>query len=109
MCPSVTTTVSGYYIIDGYYTSFLRADNSVYAKIDSDLNLIIGDVVTDYKVPSSTVTTSTSGIVKTMPTQSRIFLAMLCLLSVPLMRFFQGLVPWLKKQIEFIQKVLGKM
>ncbi len=109
MCPSVTTTVSGYYIIDGYYTNFLRADNSVYAKIDSDLNLIIGDVVTDYKVPSSTVTTSTSGIVKTMPTQSRIFLAMLCLLSVPLMRFFQGIVPWLKKQIEFIQKVLGKM
>ena len=109
LCPSVTTTKSGYYIIDGYYTNFNAVSNYVDAKIDSEYNLVIGEVVTDYKIPASTVTTTTGGMVKTLSTQARIFLMMLCLLSVPLMRFFQGFVPWVRKQINFVQKGLSKM
>ena len=106
--PDVTTTESGYYVIDGYYTNFKATSNTPDPKIDSDYNLVLGNVVTDYKIPATTVSTTTGGIVTELTTSAKIFLLMLCLLSVPLMKILQAIVPWIKKQLELVQKILSK-
>lgn len=108
ICPSVTTTDSGYYVIDGYYTNFKQVASSPTPKVDSEYNLVLGGVVTDYRINPNTISTTTGGVVKELTTQAKVFLMMLCLLSIPLMRFLQAIVPWIKSQIAFIQKILSK-
>ncbi len=106
--PNVTTTESGYYVIDGYYTNFKRVLSSPTPKVDSEYNLVLGGVVTDYKINPNTISTTTGGLVKELTLQAKVFLMMLCLLSIPLMRFLQAIVPWIKRQIAFVQKLLSK-
>ena len=40
---------------------------------------------------------------------NKIFLLMLCLLAAPVMRLLQYSVPWFKKQIALIKKIIGRM
>ena len=44
-----------------------------------------------------------------MSVKGLVFLLMLCLMSAPLMKLLQGLVPWVRKQVNVIQKILTKM
>lgn len=108
ICPDVSTTQSGYYIIDGYYTNFKAISNTPDPKIDGDYNLVLGGVTTDYRISPNTVSTTTGGIVKELTLQGKIFLLMLCLLAVPSMHLLQAVVPWIKRQIALIQKILSK-
>lgn len=108
ICPNVTTTKSGYYVLDGYYTDFKQVSNTPTPKVDSEYNLVLGGVVTDYRISPNTITTTTGGLVKELTIHAKIFLLMLCLLSIPLMRLLQAIVPWFKRQIAFIQKLLSK-
>ena len=109
ICPDISTTVSGNYIINGYYTEYKSVSNTLDPRIDSNYNLILGGVVTDYYISPSTVIGTKGGIVNTLSVQARIFLLMLCSLAGPLMRLLQAIVPWVKKQIETVQKILSKI
>ncbi len=110
--PDVMVTESDHYIIDGYYTDFLRGSNTRFMPtVDSEYNLILGDVSpvkTDYRIPKNYITTTTGGFIQQLSLQAQVFLLMLCLLSVPLMKILQGIVPWIKRQVVFIQKLLSK-
>lgn len=109
ICPSITTTESGYYIIEGYYTKFKAVQlSTIEAKLDGDYNLVLNNVVTDYRISPESVSTITGGIVTELSVQAKIFLIMLCLLSVPLMQLLQAIVPWIKRQIILVQKILSK-
>ncbi|MDE7105827.1 MAG: hypothetical protein K2O22_01520, partial [Anaeroplasmataceae bacterium] len=112
ICPDITTSGAGNCVIDGYYTTF-KYNTSAFKtaptlKVDSDYNLIIGGVTTDYRVSLDSISTTTGGIVKQLTIHAKIFLLMLCLLSIPLMRLLQAIVPWFKRQIAFVQKILSK-
>ena len=109
ICPDISTTVSGNYIINGYYTEYKSVSNTLDPRIDSNYNLILGGVVTDYYISPSTVIGTKGGIVNTLSVQARIFLLMLCSLAGPLMRLLQAIVPWVKKQIETVQRILSKI
>lgn len=106
--PDVVTTVSGNYIIDGYYTEYKATTNTPNPKIDSEYNLILGGTKTNYKISANDVTTVKGGLVEELSLQAKIFLLMLCLLSVPLMNILQALVPWIKRQVIWIRKLLAK-
>ncbi|MDE5856390.1 MAG: hypothetical protein K2H06_05015, partial [Anaeroplasmataceae bacterium] len=112
ICPEITTAGAGNCVIDGYYTNF-KYNTSAFKtaptlKVDGDYNLVIGGVVTDYHVSQDSISTTTGGIVKELTIHAKIFLLMLCLLSIPLMRLLQAIVPWIKRQIAFVQKILSK-
>ena len=77
-------------------------------KVDSEYNLILGGLVTDFRINPNTISTTTGGVVKELTTQAKVFLMMLCLLSIPLMRFLQAIVPWIKSQIALVQRILSK-
>lgn len=109
ICPDVATTESGHYIIDGYYTTYVAVTNTPNPKIDENYNLILGGVVTDYRISSTTILTTTGGIVTELSIQAKIFLLMLCLIAVPLMQLLQAIVPWIKRQIALVQKILSKI
>ncbi|MDE5546168.1 MAG: HAD-IC family P-type ATPase [Anaeroplasmataceae bacterium] len=112
ICPDISTAEAGNCVIDGYYTSF-KYNTSAFKtaptlKVDSDYNLVIGGVTTDYRVSQDSISTTTGGIVKELTIHAKIFLLMLCLLSIPLMRLLQAIVPWIKRQVAFVQKILSK-
>ncbi|MDE6660283.1 MAG: HAD-IC family P-type ATPase, partial [Anaeroplasmataceae bacterium] len=112
ICPEITTAEAGNCVINGYYTKF-KYNTSAFKtaptlKVDGDYNLVIGGVVTDYRVSADSISTTTGGIVKELTIYAKIFLFMLCLLSIPLMRLLQAIVPWIKRQIAFVQKLLSK-
>lgn len=108
ICPDVTTTQSGYYVIDGYYTNFKQVSVTPDPRVDANYNLVLGGVVTDYRISPNTISTTTGGIVKELSIQAKIFLLMLCLLAIPLMRLLQAIVPWIKRQVALVQKILSK-
>lgn len=108
ICPDLDVTVSGRYIINGFYTEFISSGEDLNPKMDDKNNLILGGVVTDYKVSSSDIIAQKGGKVKELTVQGKVFLLMLCLLSAPLMRILQGIIPWVLKQIKLIQKLLSK-
>ncbi|MDE7264192.1 MAG: HAD-IC family P-type ATPase [Anaeroplasmataceae bacterium] len=107
ICPDVTTSESGYCVISGYYTNF-KYGNSQKRKVDSNYNLIIDGVVTDYRISPNYVSTTTGGMVTELTISAKIFLFMLCLLSIPLMRLLQAIVPWIKQQVALVQRILSK-
>ena len=109
ICPSATTTVSGYYIIDGYYTEFKSITSTPDPKVNSDYYLILGGVTTDYRISPTTISTTTGGIVTQLSIQAKVFLLMLCLFAVPLMKFLTSLVPWFRRQLQLVQKILSKI
>ncbi len=106
--PEVKVTVSGMYIIDGYYTEFESAGADLNPRVDEANNLVLGEVATDYKISSNDIIIQKGGMVRPLTTVGKIFLLMLCLLSAPVMKILQGLIPWIRKQIKFIQTLLSK-
>ncbi len=108
LCPEISVTEAGNYIIDGYYTEFKSNSRLLNPKVDNNYYLILGDVKTDYRISPSTITVTNSGLVQELSTPAKIFLVMLCLLAVPLMKIFQAAVPWIKKQVKWVQKILSK-
>lgn len=108
ICPEIETTTSGKYIISGYYTEFVAARGELNPRIDDNYNLILGGITTNYKVSTSEVIIERGGIVSELSVSGKVFLLMLCLLSAPLMKVLQGLVPWIIKQGKYIQKLLSK-
>ena len=109
ICPDISTTVSGNYIINGYYTEYKSISNALNPRIDSNYNLVLGEVVTDFYISPSTVISTKGGIVTPLSVQAKVFLLMLCSLAGPLMKLLQAIIPWFKKQIETIQKILSKI
>ena len=107
--PSKEVTVEGNYVLDGYYTHYTAENDSLNPQVNSEHYLIIGGITTDYQISSNDIIPSDSGIVRQLSINNKIFLLMLCLLSVPAMTLFKGFVPWLKKQIALIKKVIGKI
>ena len=92
LAPQLETTVSGKYVIDGYYTNYDVGNDDLDPRMNQDGYLVIGGVTTDYKFSNDDIISSNSGIVKELTVRSKIFLLMLCLLSSPLMKILQGLV-----------------
>ena len=109
ICPDVETTVSGKYIINGYYTDFeASASESLSPRMNSEHYLVLGNQVTDYKISSSDILTQTGGMVETLSTSAFIFLLMLCLTAAPLMSIFRGIIPWIRSQLKTILKQLSR-
>ena len=108
ICPEIDTTVSGRYIIDGYYTDYESLNQELNPKVDDSNNLILGGVTTNYKVSSDDILTQNGGMVTELSVSSKVFLLMLCLISAPLMKILQGVFPWIMKQVKLIQKLLSK-
>ena len=106
--PTIEVTTSGHYIIDGYYTKYEYNGTELAPRKTSNNYLVLGGVVTDYSISSNSIVTTKGGMVTQLNVNAKIFLLMLCALSVPFMKFFQGLVPWIKKQLLFIQGVISK-
>ena len=71
--------------------------------------LILGGTVTDYQISTNNLITKTGGLVNELSVNNKIFLLMLCLLAAPVMRLLQYSVPWFKKQIALIKKIIGRM
>ena len=109
ICPDISTTVSGNYIINGYYTEYKSISNALNPRVDSNYNLVLGDVVTDFYISPSTVISTKGGIVTPLSIQAKVFLLMLCSIAAPLMKLLQTTIPWIKKQIEMVQKLLSKI
>ena len=109
ICPDISTTVSGNYIINGYYTEYKSVTNTLDPRIDNNYNLVLGGVVTDFYISPSTVISTKGGMVTTLSVQAKVFLLMLCSLSGPLMKLLQAIIPWIKKQIETVQRILSKI
>ncbi len=109
IAPDITITEADHYIINGYYTEYVFDGSSRHnPRVNADNCLVLGNVVTDYKISVNNVTTVQGGIVEQFSLQAKIFLFMLCLLAVPLMNILSAVVPWFKKQIAFIRKLLSK-
>ncbi len=109
ICPKLELTTSGRYIINGYYTNYSTGQDDLDPRMTSDNYLVLGGVLTDYKLSKDDIITNTSGLVRVLSVKGLIFLLMLCLLSAPVMKILQGLVPWVKKQINVVQKLLTKL
>lgn len=108
LCPTIDTTTSGNYIINGYYTEFVSLNRNLNPKVDDNNNLVLGGVVTDYKISNEDIIVQNGGIVQPLSVSSKVFLLMLCLIAAPLMKILQGLVPWCIKQVKLIQKLLSR-
>ena len=109
IAPTLELTEKGRYIINGYYTEYSVGQDDLDPRLNSDNYLVLGTVVTDYKLYNDDIIKTSSGIVKELSIKNKIFLLMLCLLSAPLMKILQGLVPWIRKQIGVIQKLLTRI
>lgn len=108
ICPDIDVTQNGNYIINGYYTEYKSLNQELNPRLDESNNLILGGVTTNYKVSSDDILTQNGGIVTRLSVSGLIFLLMLCLISAPLMKLLQGLIPWIMKQVKLIQKLLSK-
>ena len=107
--PKVEVTVENNYIIDGYYTHYAVSNSRLNPQKNVDNYLILGGTVTDYHISTNNLITKTDGLVNELSVENKIFLLMLCLLAAPVMRLLQFSVPWFKKQIELIKKIIGRM
>lgn len=107
--PSIEVTQAGYYIIDGYYTSYTYNGNELNPhKSSNSNNLVLGGTITDYTISPNNVISTKGGIVTELSTTYKIFLLMLCLLSAPMMKILQNVVPWVRKQAYSIQEFISK-
>lgn len=109
--PTITTTESNRYVIDGYYTKYETTysnNNEIVLFMDENHYLVINGTVTNYIIPSSNISTVTGGMVTRLTDSAYVFLLMICLLASPLMKLLQFLVPWCKKQVIAIMKAIGK-
>ena len=106
--PKVEVTSSGHYIIDGYYTQYEYSGTELSPRKNNNNYLVLGGITTDYQISNNNIVTMKGGMVTELSINAKIFLLMLCALSIPLMKFFQGLVPWIKKQVQFISTIISK-
>jgi len=109
ICPKLELTEKGRYIINSYYTGYNVGQDDLDPRLNNENYLVLGGVLTDYKLVKDDIITNTSGIVKVISVKGLVFLLMLCLMSAPLMKILQGLVPWLRKQISIVQKMLTRI
>ena len=108
--PQIKISNAGYYIIDGYYTEFLsNTASNLNPVLTSDNYLVIGDVRTDYQLPSNYITVQKGGTVKMINLSSLIFLFMLCLLSAPVMKIFQYFIPGVRKVSSVVVSGINKI
>lgn len=108
IAPKLDTSHAGYYILDGRYTQFKIAGDrtKISITIDSDGYYAVNGVKIDIK---AVVEYSYGGTVKMLETPAFLLLATLCLMAAPLMRFFEAIVPWVRKQYYNIQSLIAKM
>lgn len=108
LCPDITTTVSGRYVINGYYTDFISTGDNLNPVLDENNYLVLGGVTTNCKVASTDIIIQNGGIVKQLSTPGIVFLVMLCALAGPLMKLLTNIIPWIIKQGKLVQKLLSK-
>ena len=107
--PALEITEEGNYIIDGYYTHFAASNANLNPQKDVNNNLILAGTTTDYHISTNSLITRNGGLVTELSIENKIFLIMLCLLAAPVMHLLQFSIPWFKKQIKFIKRVIGRM
>ena len=107
--PKVEVSNENNYVIDGYYTHYQVSNSILNPQKTANNYLILGGTVTDYQISTNNLITKTGGLVNELSVNNKIFLLMLCLLAAPVMRLLQYSVPWFKKQIALIKKIIGRM
>ncbi len=105
--PTIETTKDGKYIINGYYTEYESSEPNLNPHKSSDGYLIIGGVKTDFKFGANDLISIKGGVIHDLDLAGKIFLVMLCLISAPLIKFFQNCVPWIIKQFRFVKEKVG--
>ena len=107
--PEITVTKAGYYIIDGYITEYSCDGNYqiMSLNLSEDYYLKINGIKTNYKVTDFKKTVGAD--VQTLPLNCTILLLMLCFLALPLMKFVNGVVPFVKRWIGIIVNVINKL
>ncbi len=107
--PTITTTVEGRYIIDGYYTSYevstIGGDSSININVSSDGYLVINDFETDYVLDYSIII---GGTVQRLSIPAILILLTLCLASAPIIKILTNVIPWVKQTGKSIQNLLSK-
>jgi hypothetical protein len=107
--PDIAVAQEGNYIIDGYYTEYgYNASSNLDPHINEENYLVLGGVVTDYKVSSNDIKTA-GGTITRLPVSHLVFLIMLCAVAGPLMRLLQNTIPWILKQGRALKKFLTKL
>lgn len=109
--PTISVTSANHAVINGYYTDYTiyPEDNggNITQRI-KDVNgknyLVINSILTDYEIEE----VMTTNIVSKFSMPAVIFLFMICLLAAPLMKIIQYAIPWTKKQILLVGKLLSK-
>ena len=109
--PTISVTKANHLVINGYYTEYTiyPEDNGGnitqrVKEVDNKKYLVVNGIVTDYEVTE----VMTSNIVAKFSISAVIFLFMICLLAAPLMKIIQFAIPWAKKQITLISRLLSK-
>ena len=108
ICPEITITESGNYIISGYYTKYKATTGNLDPIMNSDHYLMLGGQVTNYKISSNDIIVQNGGMVEPLSLTGLIFLLALCLISSPLMKLLNGLIPWIRKQVLLIKNRIVK-
>ena len=106
--PKLETSVEGYYVLDGRYTSYkVNGDRTqIQISVDSSGYYCVNGITTDILAEMEY---SYGGTVETLGTSATLLLATLCLLAGPMIRIFEGVIPWLKKQYHGAQSFIAKM
>lgn len=106
--PKIKTSTEGFYILDGRYTGFTATGDrtNLSITIDSTGMYCINGVQTDVK---AMIETSYGGTVRMLETPAFLLLATLCLIASPMMRLFESIVPWIRKQYYNVQSIIAKM
>ncbi len=108
LAPTITVTSSNNYIINGYYTEYSASSYELNPHKNSENYLVLGNIVTDYKISTNDISTQTGGMVTQLSISSKILLLLLCLLAAPLMKMFQYAIPWIRSTIREILKLIAK-
>ncbi len=108
ICPEISVTESGKYIINGYYTSYAASTGSLDPHMNSNHYLVLGGQVTNFKISSNDIIVQNGGLVEPLTLTGLVFLLALCLVSSPLMSLLNGIIPWFKKQISVIKNRIVK-
>ncbi len=106
--PEIDTTSAGYYVVNGYITSYKCNGNgtSIVQSVTSDGYLKIDGVKTDIKVDFKVVY---GGQVTAIPMNCIILLVCLCFASHPLIYVIKSVVPFSKKQFKKLTDVLNRI
>jgi hypothetical protein len=108
ICPEIIVTKSGNYIINGYYTEYKASTGDLNPIMNSQHYLILGGQVTNYKISSNDIIVQNGGLVEPLSLTGLIFLLALCLISSPLMKFLNGIIPWIRKQVLVVKNRIVK-